>query len=211
MAKMYKGQLFCITAPSGAGKSSLVKALLAHDSSVRLSVSYTTRAPREGEVEGVDYHFIDSAAFEAMRENGEFLEWAYVHGNYYGTSKSWIANELATGRDIVLEIDWQGARQVQNIFPEVVGIFILPPSMEVLQKRLENRATDTPEVIRCRMQGAKRELDQATSFEYIIINEDFERAKNDLFAIVRAKRLEARSQMVGNADLFIKLNIALPR
>ncbi len=211
MAKMYKGQLFCITAPSGAGKSSLVKALLAHDSSVRLSVSYTTRAPREGEVEGVDYHFIDSAAFEAMRENGEFLEWAYVHGNYYGTSKSWIANELATGRDIVLEIDWQGARQVQNIFPEVVGIFILPPSMEVLQKRLENRATDTPEVIRRRMQGAKRELDQATSFEYIIINEDFERAKNDLFAIVRAKRLEARSQMVVNADLFIKLNIALPR
>lgn len=211
MAKTTRGHLFCVTAPSGAGKSSLVKELLAADENVHLSVSYTTRQPRRGEQDGVDYHFVSTETFEAMRAAGDLLEWAYVHGNYYGTSAKWIVNELAGGADILLEIDYQGARQVQMVFPEVVGIFILPPSMEVLQKRLENRATDTPEVIRERMRNAQRELDQATSFEYVIINEDFDRAKDDLIAVVRAKRLETRSQMLVNASLFEKLNIALPR
>ena len=210
MLKPYKGHLFCITAPSGAGKSSLSKALLKADPKVHLSISFTTRAPRPGERNGVDYHFIDVGTFDRMRENGEFLEWAHVHGNYYGTSKAWISEQLAQGSDILLEIDWQGARQVQQIFPEVVGIFILPPSMEVLQQRLENRATDTPEVIRGRLEGAQKELNEATSFEYVIINDDFDRARDDLIAIIRACRLETRTQIVVNADLFRHLNIALP-
>src|SRR5690606_2770214 len=160
------GSLFVVAAPSGAGKTSLVRALLTDRPLLQLSVSFTTRAPRAGEVNGRDYHFVDRSDFEARREAGEFLEWAEVHGNLYATSRRWIEERICAGVDIVLEIDWQGAVQVQQLFPDAVGIFIVPPSIDALRERLERRGQDSAEVIERRVAAARAELKQAHRFQY---------------------------------------------
>ncbi len=207
MSNTQAGRLFLVTAPSGAGKSSLVAQLLAADPDVHLSISHTTRAPRLGEVDGVAYHFVSIEDFEAMKEEDAFLEWAYVHGNYYGTSKKWIDEQLAIGNDVLLEIDWQGALQVKRLFPEVVGIFILPPSIDALRHRLNNRATDSDEVIARRLAGAGAEMVHACEFDYVIINDNFERATQDLIAIVRASRLTFKTQVAREHETFKHLGI----
>ncbi len=186
-----KGNLFIVAAPSGAGKSTLVNAVLAEDKNLTLSVSCTTRAPRPGEVDGREYHFVDLPAFQAMQARGEFLECAEVHGNHYGTSQKWIADTRATGRDIVLEIDWQGAQQVRKLFPEAVEIFILPPSMAELERRLRSRGKDSEDSIRQRLHNAQEEIAHVREFDYVIINNDFEHARGDLAAVIRAVRLRA--------------------
>jgi guanylate kinase len=185
------GTLFVITAPSGAGKTSLIEALMREDPSLKLSISYTTRAPRPGEKNGVDYHFVDDATFLAMRGRSEFLESAEVHGYRYGTSKPVIADALARGDDLILEIDWQGARQVRSIYPGCVGIFILPPSVQELERRMRSRAQDSDAVIRCRLDNAREELVHAGEFEYRIINKDFETARRELAEIIRKERAKA--------------------
>jgi guanylate kinase len=183
-----KGKLFVITAPSGAGKTSLIEALMRDDPSLKLSVSYTTRAPRPGEKDGVDYHFVDDAAFVAMRERGEFLENAQVHGYRYGTSKRVITEALGRGEDVILEIDWQGARQVRAVYPDCVGIFILPPSIEELERRMRARGKDAEAVIRRRLDNARGEMEHAGEFDYAIINKDFETAKRKLAEIIQNER-----------------------
>ncbi|TDR81353.1 guanylate kinase [Paludibacterium purpuratum] len=194
------GTIFIVVAPSGAGKTSLVAALLEAEPTVGLSVSYTTRKPREGEIDGKHYHFISHAEFESMISRGDFLEYAEVYGNYYGTSRGWIRSQLAEGHDILLEIDWQGARQVRQAFPEAVGIFIVPPSIEELERRLRGRATDTPEVIARRLASARQEVDMIPEYDYMVVNEQFERARFDLISIVRAQRLRTEVQRVRFAD-----------
>lgn len=188
------GSLFIVAAPSGAGKTTLVRALLSHDAAVRLSVSYTTRAPREGEVNGVAYHFTNQEDFHARRERGEFLEWAEVHGNFYASSRPWLEDQLADGRDVLLEIDCQGAAQVRAIFPDAVSIFIQPPSFDVLEKRLRGRGTDSEEVIAQRLKAAVDEMRQVDHFDYVIINNDLQVALDELCCVVRAARL--RTQIV---------------
>jgi guanylate kinase len=185
------GKLFVITAPSGAGKTSLIEALIRDDPSLKLSISYTTRAPRPGEKNGVDYHFVDDADFLAMRGRGEFVESAEVHGYRYGTSKHVIADALARGQDLILEIDWQGARQVRTIYPDCVGIFILPPSVEELERRMRSRALDSEAIIRRRLANAREELEHSGEFEYRIINKDFEIAQRELAKIIRKERAKA--------------------
>jgi len=182
------GRLFVVTAPSGAGKSSLIQAILKDDPTLKLSVSYTTRAPRPGEQDGREYHFVDEPTFLAMRDRGEFLEHAQVHGHRYGTSKKVILDALARGEDLLLEIDWQGARQVRALYPACVGIFILPPSLEELEKRLRGRAQDAEEVIRRRLQNARAELEHQHEFKYAIINKDFDAAREALADIIRRER-----------------------
>jgi guanylate kinase len=196
-----RGSLFVVVAPSGAGKTSLVNELLRRDGRIRLSISYTTRAPREGEAHGREYHFVDRARFEAMIASGDFLEHANVYGNYYGTSKRWIETELAGDNDVLLEIDWQGARQVRSLFPEMVGIFVLPPSISELRRRLEARGKDAPETIATRMASARNEVSHVLEFEYIIVNEEFDSAVSDLQAIVRASRVARARQSVRVASL----------
>lgn len=183
------GLLFVITAPSGAGKSSLIDALLKEDPRLKLSVSYTTRAPRSGEMNGREYHFVDGQTFIAMLEQGEFLESAEVHGNRYGTSQAVIRDALARGQDLVLEIDWQGAQQVRRLYPDCVGVFILPPSVVELDRRMRARGQDTDAVIRRRLASAEEEISHAPEFDYVIINKDFDEAKQDLQAIIRVERL----------------------
>jgi guanylate kinase len=183
------GDLFVVVAPSGAGKTSLVNRLLEAERGIRLSVSHTTRAPRAGEVDGRDYHFVAREAFEAMIAAGDFLEHADVYGNYYGTSRRWIEQELAGEHDVLLEIDWQGARQVRKLFPRMVGIFVLPPSLAELRRRLTDRGKDSPAVIERRMASAREEISHVLEFEYIIVNEQFDVALADLQAVVRAARL----------------------
>lgn len=195
------GTLFIVSAPSGAGKTSLVRALLAADPVVRLSISHTTRSMRPGEVDGRDYHFISRDVFDAMRARGEFLESAEVHGNFYGTSRAWIAERMAAGDDMLLEIDWQGALQVRNLMAEAVGIFVLPPSLDALAERLANRATDSPEVIARRMSAARAEIGHVDEFDYVIINTHFEEAARDLIAIVRARRLRLTAQLSRHRQL----------
>ena len=187
---MKKGLLLVVTAPSGAGKSSLIDALLKEDPRLKLSVSYTTRAPRKGEVNGREYHFVDEKTFLAMLERGEFLESAEVHGNRYGTAQKVIDAALKAGDDLVLEIDWQGAQQVRRLFPESVGVFILPPSVAELERRMRARGQDADEVIRRRLASAEAEISHAPEFDYVIINKDFDEAKRDLQAIVRVTRLK---------------------
>ena len=182
------GKLFVITAPSGAGKTSLIDAVMQDDPSLKISVSYTTRAPRPGEKDGVDYHFVDEAAFLAMRERGEFLESAEVHGNRYGTSKKVILDAVQRGEDLILEIDWQGARQVRKLYPQCVGIFIHPPSVEELERRMRARGQDSEAVIRRRVENAREELRHAGEFKYAIINKDFETAKAELAAVIQKER-----------------------
>jgi guanylate kinase len=196
------GLLFIVTAPSGAGKSSLVNAVLADDPALALSISYTTRAPRPGEVNGREYHFVDRAAFQKMRDAGEFLESAEVHGNFYATSQKQITDDRAAGRDVVLEIDWQGAEQVRRLFPEAIGIFILPPSPAELERRLRARGKDSDEAIRRRLAAAEAEMSHAGEFEYVIINNDFEEARRDLAAVVRASRLTLPRQSARHPELF---------
>lgn len=188
------GNLFIVSAPSGAGKSSLVKALMERDASIRLSISFTTRAPRAGEVDGVHYHFISHEEFQARLGEGEFLESAEVYGNYYGTSQRWIENEMAAGHDILLEIDWQGAAQVRKLMPQARSIFILPPSLAELQRRLVGRGTDSDEVIAKRMAAAHEDVSHALEFDYLLVNNLFEEALIDLLAIARAQRLLAEGQ-----------------
>lgn len=199
------GHLFIVSAPSGTGKTTLVRALLAAEPTVRLSVSYTTRAPRPDEVDGRDYHFVSAPTFERMLENGEFLESATVHGNRYGTSEQWIAGQRAQGDDILLEIDWQGARQVRQLAPDAVGIFILPPSMATLAERLVRRAQDSRKVIERRLAAAREEIGHVAEFDYAIINDDFNRASQDLISIVRAQRLRLSNQLARHADLINEL------
>ena len=182
------GRLFVVTAPSGAGKTSLIDALMRDDPTLSISVSFTTRPPRRGEKNGIDYHFVDDATFLAMRSRDEFLESAEVHGYRYGTSKQVILDAVKRGADIILEIDWQGARQVRSLYPACVGIFILPPSIEELERRMRARGQDSEEVIRRRLQAAREELLHAGEFKYAIINKEFETAKAELADIIRKER-----------------------
>lgn len=195
------GNLFIVSAPSGAGKSSLVKALLERDSGIGLSVSCTTRAPRPGEVDGVDYHFLSHAEFQTRLGRGEFLESAEVYGNYYGTSQRWIEAEMAAGRDILLEIDWQGAAQVRKLIPAALSIFILPPSLAELQRRLDGRGSDSAEVIARRMAAAREDISHALEFDYLIVNDRFDEALADLLAIARCQRLAMSRQASRQAGL----------
>jgi len=197
-----QGLLFIIAAPSGAGKSSLVNAVLADDPRLVLSISYTTRAARAGEANGREYHFVDRATFQRMLEAGEFLESAEVHDNLYATSQKQIADVRARGRDIVLEIDWQGAQQVRRIFPDAVGIFILPPSRPELERRLRARGKDTEDAIQRRLAAAAEEMSHAAEFDFVIINLDFEEARRDLSAVVRASRLRLAHQSARHPELF---------
>jgi guanylate kinase len=196
------GLLFVVTAPSGAGKSSLIKGLLAAERGVALSVSYTTRPPRPGELDGREYHFVRLGEFEAMLERGEFLESAEVHGHRYGTSQKVIEKARASGLDLVLEIDWQGAEQVRRLHPDAIGVFILPPSMHELERRLRARAEDADAVIRRRLENAADEMSHAVEFKYAIINNNFDDALLDLRAVVRAERLAVARQLARHPEVF---------
>ena len=199
------GTLFIVTAPSGAGKTTLVRGLLQRDARVQLSISYATRAPRAGEEDGREYHFVDVPTFRALRERGEFLEWAEVHGNYYATSRVWLKEQIAAGRDTLLEIDWQGAQQVRKSFPEAVGVFIMPPSMQELTRRLVGRGTDSSEVIAGRLAAAQAEMRHVGEFDYVIINDQLEQALDDLRAVVRAFGLTLEAQRARHAALFAQM------
>ena len=196
------GNLYVVAAPSGAGKTTLVRLLLEQEAGVQLSVSFTTRRPRPGEQNGCDYHFVRTAAFQAMIARQEFLEWAEVHGNFYGTSKKWIIERLAPDHDVLLEIDWQGAQQVRWAFPGAIGIFILPPSMEDLTRRLTGRGTDSTDVIARRLATARAEMRHVEEFDYVIINDSLEQALVDLRAVVRASRLTLAVLRARHAALF---------
>ncbi|MBU6505714.1 MAG: guanylate kinase [Betaproteobacteria bacterium] len=195
------GQIFIIAAPSGAGKSSLVAALVASDPGIRLSISHTTRAPRAGESDGREYHFVSHDTFQAMQSRGEFLESAEVYGNFYGTSSADIRSSLEQGQDVVLEIDWQGARQVRTLFPGAISIFILPPSLDALRERLLARGKDPLPVIERRLAVAREDLSHENEFDYAIINNEFAEAAKDLAAIVRAARCRRDRQLPRYAAL----------
>lgn len=182
------GQLYIVSAPSGAGKTSLIKALLAEVPGLGVSVSHTTRAMRPGEVDGVNYHFVSPEVFERMAERGDFLEHALVFGNRYGTSRTGVAAQLAAGQDVVLEIDWQGARRIRELFPDAVSIFILPPSIDALRERLEQRAQDEAAVIQRRMAAAAQEISHQGEYDYRILNGEFDTALAELKGIVAARR-----------------------
>jgi len=195
------GILFIVSAPSGAGKTSLVATLIKAEPAVGLSVSHTTRAPRDSEVDGRDYHFVTAPAFECMLEQGAFLESATIYGHQYGTSQQWVTDQLAAGWDIVLEIDWQGAQQVRRkMGQDTVNIFVLPPSLDALGERLRSRSQDPPEVIARRLAAAREEISHFVEFDYVIMNDDFDRAAQDLASIVRAERLRLRRQLARHAD-----------
>ena len=198
---MMSGNLFIITAASGAGKTSLVRAMLEADKRIKLSISYTTRQPRPGEENGEDYHFVDDATFLKMLDAGDFLESAQVHGARYGTSKTRVNEVLALGNDLILEIDWQGAAQVRKLYPEAVSIFILPPSIPELEARLRGRGQDSEEVIAKRLAAARSEMSHVGEFDYVTINDEFEQALHDLMAIVRTQRLKCDKQLVRHAEL----------
>ncbi len=200
------GTLFIVSAPSGAGKTTLVRLLLEQDAHVRLSISYTTRPPRPGEQNGREYHFVSVADFLAMKERGDFLESAEVHGNYYGTSRVWLVEQMRAGRDILLEIDWQGAQQVRRRFPDAVGIFIMPPSLDELERRLRGRGTDSAEVIARRLAAARDEMSHVGEFEYVIINNQLQEALGDLLAALRASRLRLARQRARHPELFTPLS-----
>ena len=195
------GTLFIVSSPSGGGKTSLVKALLEAEPDVRLSISHTTRPPRPGEADGRDYHFVAREAFERMLGAGEFLESAEIYGNRYGTSQKWIESERKAGHDVLLEIDWQGAQQVRRkMGQDTVNIFVLPPSLDALGERLRSRSQDPPNVVARRLAAAREEISHFVEFDYVIMNDDFDRAAQDLASIVRAERLRLRRQLARHAD-----------
>ncbi|ROT93614.1 guanylate kinase [Marinobacter sp. R17] len=200
-----KGTLYVISAPSGAGKTSLVAEMLTRDARLRVSVSHTTRPMREGEQDGVNYHFVGRDEFESMIGRDEFLEHANVFGNYYGTSQVWVEETLLKGEDVILEIDWQGAVQVRRLLPDCVSIFIVPPSPETLRQRLTGRGQDAPEVIERRLQEAADECSHALEFDYLVVNDDFEVALEELLSIVRTQRLRVEAQEQRHADLLADL------
>ncbi|WP_322107311.1 guanylate kinase [Paraburkholderia sp. J41] len=210
-AGTYPGNLFMVVAPSGAGKSTLVNALLAEDSAIRLSISYTTREPRSKERDGEHYHFTTVDDFLTRHAAGEFLESAEVHGNYYATSRVWIEDQMKQGCDVLLEIDWQGAQQVKKQFRNAVEIFILPPSLEALADRLKKRGEDEPNVITRRLLAAGSEIAHASESEYVVINENFDRALQELRNIVSATRLRFASQYARHTELFVQLGIHQPQ
>jgi len=199
---MLPGTLFIVAAPSGAGKTTLVDRLLADDPQVQHSISFTTRAPRSGEQNGREYHFIDVQQFLAMRERGEFAEWAEVHDNFYGTSRLWLEQHMKEGCDMMLEIDWQGAQQMRRQFPEAIGIFILPPSVAELENRLRRRGTDSEDVIARRVAAALGEMRHVGEFDFVIINKDLDVALGEIKAAVRASRLRFSRQRARHPDVF---------
>lgn len=199
------GTLYIVSAPSGAGKTSLVKALLDALPEVRVSVSHTTRAMRPGEVDGVNYHFVDCATFTGLLEHGDFLEHAEVFGNYYGTSQAALERTLAEGHDLILEIDWQGAQQVRRKLPQAQSIFILPPSQAALRQRLDNRGQDSAEIIERRMREAVSEMSHYVEYDYLIINDDFAKALEDLKSIFRTRQLRLDRQQRRHDDLLVDL------
>ncbi len=202
---MTTGTLFIVTAPSGAGKTSLVKALVEREQHLCVSISHTTRAMRPSEEDGVNYHFGSEAEFMEMLQAGDFLESAQVYGNYYGTSQRWINEQLDSGFDVILEIDWQGALQVRNLDPTACSIFILPPSLETLKTRLQGRAQDDAETIESRMKQAVTEISHVAEADFVVVNEDFETALDDLSAIIRSRRLTVKSQETNQASLLSSL------
>jgi guanylate kinase len=199
------GALYIVSAPSGAGKTSLVSNLLGTDRFVKKSVSYTTRTMRPGEDNGAHYHFVAADEFARMKARGEFLEHAHVHGNEYGTSRRNVERECAAGYDVLLEIDWQGAAQIRQVKPDVVSIFVLPPSIRDLEERLRRRAQDSDETIARRVAAARGEIAHVSEFDYVIINDDFDRAAQDLISIVRAERHRLPRQLARHADLISRL------
>ena len=201
------GSVIVVAAPSGAGKSSLVRELLQRDPGLRLSVSHTTRPPRPGEQDGREYHFVSRESFDAMRTAGEFLEHAEVYGNGYATSSAWIRSQLDAGEDVILEIDWQGARQVRALFPDCASVFILPPSLDALRERLEGRGTDSQEVIERRLAAAREDLSHVEEFEYVFINVEFFVALEDLSAIVRAQRCRRERQFLRHPEILPILDL----
>ena len=203
----YPGNLFAVAAPSGTGKSSLVKALLEVDSHLVVSISHTTRKPRGQEQDGREYHFVSQATFKAMVAAGEFVEWAEVHGNLYGTSRGAIEERITHGHDVLLEIDWQGALQIKKLFPNAILIFLLPPSWDELLQRLQRRGEDDPEVIARRMADARIEVSQASHFDFVIINVLFETALFDLKAIVHSQRLKYSSLKRARPAVFAALDL----
>jgi guanylate kinase len=207
LATGYQGSMLMIVAPSGAGKSSLVNALLQADLALKLSLSTTTRPPRPGEVDGKDYRFISREEFIAERDQGNFLEHAEVHGNFYGTSKAWIETQMKAGCDVMLEIDWQGAQQIRQMIPEVQWIFIFPPSVEALEERLRKRGQDDEATIQKRLAAAHLELQHAHEADFIVINDDFERALIDLRQVVAASRLRSGPVMARNPVLLRRLGV----
>jgi len=199
------GNLFVVAAPSGGGKTSLTRALLDREPGIRLSVSYTTRSPRPGETDGIDYHFVTPETFGALKDAGEFLEHAHVHGNWYATSGTWLRSQVDAGQDVLLEIDWQGAAQVRKLIPESVHIFILPPSLALLRERLQRRGQDDAQTIERRLSAAREEMRHCGEFDYVIINQEFASAVDDLSAIVRAARLRSRQQHARHGALLEQL------
>ncbi|MFT5483520.1 MAG: guanylate kinase [Halieaceae bacterium] len=199
------GTLFIVSAPSGAGKTSLVNALVEALEDIQVSVSHTTRPMRPGEVDGINYHFVDQQAFVTMTSAGEFLEQATVFGNSYGTSQAWVEATLAIGRDVILEIDWQGADQIRHLIPETVSIFILPPSRAALRQRLEGRGQDSDEIIEGRLAAAVSEISHYADTNYLVVNDDFDTALTDLIAIVRACHLQSAKQFDTQQELLSEL------
>ena len=199
------GNLFILSAPSGTGKTSLIEALSQTDTDLSLSVSYTSRSMRLGEVEGHDYYFVERKIFEQMLEHGEFLESAEVYGNLYGTSQKWINKAIDSGQDILLEIDTQGAQQVRRFFSNAVSIFVLPPSIKVLETRLRNRNQDCEEAIARRMAAARQEISHVSEYDYVIINENLDKALRELVCVVQAERLRMAVQLVRHHDLVMRL------
>jgi len=200
-----EGNLFVIAAPSGGGKTSLTRALLEREPGIRLSVSYTTRPPRTGEQDGVDYHFVSADRFAVLKDDNEFLEHAHVHGNWYATSGTWLKSQVSAGQDVLLEIDWQGAAQVRVLIPESVHIFILPPSLESLEERLVRRGQDDAATIARRLDAAREEIRHCVDFNYVIINQDFASAVDDLTAVARATRLRTAQQLARHQPLIAQL------
>jgi len=203
---IYSGSMILVVAPSGAGKSSLVSALLTTDPTLALSVSFTTRGPRPGEVEGINYHFISEEEFLSRKEQGDFLECALVHGNYYGTSRSWIMEKMEQGQDVILEIDWQGAQQIQKIVPQAIWIFILPPSMKILEERLRNRGQDDEATIQRRIRAAHDELSHLSEANYLVVNDLFQAALFELRQIISASRLRTIPQLLRHSSLIENLS-----
>jgi len=204
MAKV-SGRLFILSAPSGTGKTSLTKSLIRKNINLSLSISYTSRLMRSNEVEGHDYFFVERNIFEQMLEDGKLVESAEIYGNLYGTSRKWINEAINSGNDILLEIDGQGARQVRKVFPDVVSIFVLPPSLEILESRLKNRNQDSKEVIAKRMAAAKEEISHVSEYDYVIINDNIDVALRDLVSVVQSERLRTPVQLDRYHDLVTEL------